>query len=333
MQGFIGTTGATGATGLRGTTGATGATGTIGSTGATGATGFQGATGAASTIVGTTGATGATGVTGATGTQGLVGTTGATGATGVTGATGTQGVIGTTGATGATGIQGTTGATGATGLTGSTGAIGSTGATGTASTVPGATGATGPVAGANTQIVFNDAGVANGSAGLTFNKATATLGLANASIITVGSNTNVGTLTGNWSLSAGSRLNATYADLAERYVSDKLYPPGTVLVFGGKFEVTMANTFDSKAVAGVVSTNPAYLMNAGCEGEYVIDLALAGRVPVLVQGNVSKGDLMVSGPNGHATANNLAQAGTIIGKSLEQFTGTYGTIEVVVGKS
>jgi hypothetical protein len=42
---------------------------------------------------------------------------------------------------------------------------------------------------------------------------------------------------------------------------------------------------------------------------------------------------MVSGTNGHAIANNLAKAGTIIGKSLEHFTGTYGTIEVVVGKS
>ena len=189
------------------------------------------------------------------------------------------------------------------------------------------------MAGSNTQIIFNDTGVANGNTGLTFNKTNNTLTLANASTITVGSNTNVGTLTGNWSLSTGSRLTATYADLAERYVSDKPYEPGTVLVFGGKFEVTMSNTFDSRAVAGVVSTNPAYLMNADCEGEYVIDLALAGRVPVLVQGNVSKGDLMVSGTNGHAIANNLATAGTIIGKSLEHFNGTHGTIEVVVGKS
>ena len=116
-------------------------------------------------------------------------------------------------------------------------------------------------------------------------------------------------------------------------MSDKLYKPGTVLIFGGKFEVTISNTFNSKAVAGVVSTNSAYLMNSACEGEYVIDLALAGRVPVLVEGNVSKGDLMVSGTNGHAIANNLAQAGTIIGKSLENFIGTNGTIEVVVGKS
>jgi hypothetical protein len=282
--------------------------------------------------IGSTGATGATGATGIQGTTGATGTIGSTGATGATGIQGTTGATGTIGSTGATGIQGTTGATGIQGTTGATGIQGTTGATGIQGTT-GATGATGPIAGADTQIIFNDAGVANGNAGLTFNKTTNTLTLANASTITVGSNTNIGTLTGNWSLSTGSRLAATYADLAERYVSDKPYGPGTVLVFGGKFEVTMSNTFDSQAVAGVVSTNPAYLMNADCEGEYVIDLALAGRVPVLVQGNVSKGDLMVSGTNGHAIANNLAKAGTIIGKSLEHFTGTYGTIEVVVGKS
>jgi len=159
------------------------------------------------------------------------------------------------------------------------------------------------------------------------------LTLSNAATISVGSNTNVGTFTGNFSLSAGSRLNATYADLAERYVSDQQYEPGTVVVFGGKFEVTISNAFDSHSAAGVVSTNPAYLMNSACEGEHVIDLALSGRVPVLVQGSVSKGDLMVTGPNGRAVSNNMARAGTIIGKSLENFTGDFGVIEVVIGKS
>jgi hypothetical protein len=74
------------------------------------------------------------------------------------------------------------------------------------------------------------------------------------------------------------------------------------------------------------------VMNSECKGEHIIDLALAGRVPVLVQGNVSKGDLMVTGTNGHAIANNLARAGTIIGKSLENFSGSEGTIEVAVGR-
>jgi hypothetical protein len=147
-----------------------------------------------------------------------------------------------------------------------------------------------------------------------------------------GSNTTAGTFNGNFSLTAGSRLNATYADLAEKYVSDAEYAPGTVLVFGGDQEVSLANAFDSTRVAGVVTTNPAYTMNNECVGEHVVNIALQGRVPVLVSGNVAKGDLMVSGENGRAVANNEARAGTIIGKALANFTGTEGTIEVAVGR-
>ncbi len=158
------------------------------------------------------------------------------------------------------------------------------------------------------------------------------LTLANAAVISVGSNTNVGTFTGNFSLSAGSRLNATYADLAEKYVADATHEPGTVLEFGGEFEVTLANTFDSTRVAGVVTTNPAYTMNNDCEGEHVATIALQGRVPVKVTGTIAKGDLLVSASNGHAVANNEARAGTIIGKSLENFTGDSGVIEVAVGR-
>ena len=151
-------------------------------------------------------------------------------------------------------------------------------------------------------------------------------------VITTGANTTAGTITGNWSLSAGSKLNATYADLAEKYVADREYSPGTVLVFGGEQEITLASTFNSTRVAGVVTTNPAYTMNNNCEGEHVATIALQGRVPVKVSGNIAKGDLMVSGANGRAIANNEARAGTIIGKSLENFTGTEGTIEVAVGR-
>jgi hypothetical protein len=150
--------------------------------------------------------------------------------------------------------------------------------------------------------------------------------------ITTGANTTAGNLTGNWTLSAGSRLQATYADLAEKYVADATYAPGTVLIFGGDKEVTIANAFDSTRVAGVVTTNPAYVMNSACEGEHVVNIALQGRVPVKVQGPVYKGDLLVSSTNGHATANNIARAGTIIGKSLENFTGESGTVEVAVGR-
>ena len=150
--------------------------------------------------------------------------------------------------------------------------------------------------------------------------------------ITTGANTTAGNLTGNWTLSTGSRLQATYADLAEKYVADATYTPGTVLIFGGDQEVTLANSFDSTRVAGVVTTNPAYVMNSACEGEHIVNIALQGRVPVKVQGPVYKGDLLVSSTNGHATSNNIARAGTIIGKSLENFNGESGIIEVAVGR-
>jgi hypothetical protein len=120
--------------------------------------------------------------------------------------------------------------------------------------------------------------------------------------------------------------------LAEKYVADASYDAGTVLVFGGEHEVTISNSTDNHAVAGVVSTNPAYVMNSGCQGEHVVDLALQGRVPVKVSGHVHKGDLMVSGLNGYAVANNMARAGTIIGKALQNFSGDQGVIEIVVGR-
>jgi hypothetical protein len=150
--------------------------------------------------------------------------------------------------------------------------------------------------------------------------------------LTTGGNTTAGTVTGNWTLSAGSRWNATYADLAEKYVADATYEPGTVLIFGGVHEVTLADEFDSTRVAGVVSTDPAFSMNTACEGQHIAEIALQGRVPCKVAGKVNKGDLMVTGANGHAIANNIARAGTIIGKALQNFDGDTGIIEVAVGR-
>jgi hypothetical protein len=154
--------------------------------------------------------------------------------------------------------------------------------------------------------------------------------LANAAIITVGANTNVGTITGNWSLSAGSRLNATYADLAEYYEADSEYEPGTVLEFGGDKEVTIAQDGTTR-VSGVVSTNPAYAMNANCQG-IAVAIALQGRVPTKVRGKVHKGDMMVSAGNGYARPCNNPQMGTVIGKALENFDGIEGVIEVAIGR-
>jgi hypothetical protein len=127
-------------------------------------------------------------------------------------------------------------------------------------------------------------------------------------------------------------VNANYADLAEKYVADAEYAPGTVLMFGGDKEVTQCVHDMCSRVAGVVSTNPAYLMNSGLEGEHTVELALTGRVPTKVRGPISKGDLIVSAGDGHARAETLPRVGTVIGKALEDFDGDSGVIEVVVGK-
>lgn len=126
--------------------------------------------------------------------------------------------------------------------------------------------------------------------------------------------------------------SAQYADLAESYQSDAEYAPGTVLCFGGDNEVTQCNLDADPTVAGVVSTNPAYHMNAGQTGDHVAVLALVGRVPCMVQGPVTRGAMMVSAGNGRARAESAPKMGTVIGKALQSFDGEYGVIEIVVGK-
>ena len=156
-------------------------------------------------------------------------------------------------------------------------------------------------------------------------------GSATLGTLTTGSNTTVGTITGNFSLSTGSRLNATYADLAEYYEADKPYDPGTVVEFGGPKEVTIAEDGTTR-VAGVVSTNPAYVMNSQCKGDYVVALALQGRVPCKIRGIVRKGDMLVSAGEGYARPMVHPYIGSVIGKALENFEGIEGVIEVAIGR-
>lgn len=130
----------------------------------------------------------------------------------------------------------------------------------------------------------------------------------------------------------GVASSAQYADLAENYEGDAAIEPGTVVEFGGDKEVTACGHDMCTAVAGVVSTNPAYLMNHNLEADHVIAVAFTGRVPCKVQGAVRKGDLMVSAGNGRARAEANPRVGSVIGKALENFDGTEGVIEVVVGR-
>jgi hypothetical protein len=144
---------------------------------------------------------------------------------------------------------------------------------------------------------------------------------------------NLGSSTAWWNLVYGKSIQAQYADLAENYVTDKIYVPGTVVVFGGDAEITATTIDHDPRVAGVISTDPAYLMNAATTGQPV---ALTGRVPCHVQGPVDKGDLLVTS-NIPGVAQRLVadkfQPGCVIGKSLERIDhDEIKLIEVVVGR-
>jgi hypothetical protein len=125
---------------------------------------------------------------------------------------------------------------------------------------------------------------------------------------------------------------ARYADLAERYEADAVYEEGTILIIGGEKEVTVTSTFADTRVAGVVSKNPAYMMNseAGTDETHPY-IALKGRVPCKVQGYIKKGDLIVtSSTPGYGIAASNVFGGAIIGKALESQSEGFGVIEVLV---
>ena len=144
-----------------------------------------------------------------------------------------------------------------------------------------------------------------------------------------------GNFSGNVTASyfVGTATEAIYADLAENYQADATYDPGTVLVFGGEQEVTVTSVSHDERVAGIVSTQPAYLMNTGSGS---VAVGLTGRLPCMVQGPVNKGTLLVtSATPGVAQALDKAQwtPGCVIGKSLEAIEGdSVALIEVAVGR-
>ena len=125
---------------------------------------------------------------------------------------------------------------------------------------------------------------------------------------------------------------AQYADLAERYEADADYEPGTVLIIGGNAEVTVTDEPGSFKAVGVVSTDPAYLMNSEGNG---IAVALRGRVPCKVIGNVNKGDVIITGDvPGYgmvaADPQNLSPL-QIIGRALgNKLDAGQGIVEIIV---
>lgn len=165
-----------------------------------------------------------------------------------------------------------------------------------------------------------------------------TNGITTPAILNSGANGvgNIGNATTYFNTVFAKATSAQYADLAEMYTADVEYAPGVLLEFGGDTEVTATTQNHTTKIAGIVSTNPSYLMNAAQSGEYVVAVALIGRVPCQVVGTIHKGDrLVASDITGVATVLDDAayKPGCIVGKALENYQSTkVGTIEVAVGR-
>jgi filamentous hemagglutinin len=126
--------------------------------------------------------------------------------------------------------------------------------------------------------------------------------------------------------------SAQYADLAEQFECDQVHDTGTVMVFAGNNEITKSTQYADQRLAGIISTDPAYLMNATQANS--VPIAMAGRVPCWVVGPVSKGDVLTtSSTAGHAEKlkNTDWLPGVIVGKALESAPAGSHKIMVVVG--
>jgi hypothetical protein len=214
-----------------------------------------------------------------------------------------------------------------------------------------AAGGAGTPGGNTGEVQFNNDGLFSGSQNLSFDGTNLlvignvtggnliTAGLISLSSITKTGTNNVGNIGQSdnaFNTVFAKATSAQYADVAEKYQADADYPPGTVLIFGGDHEVTVSGNSHTSDIAGVVSTDPAYIMNSGLESGHVATVALLGRVPCQVVGTIRKGQCVVaSNQPGIACALDLNQyqPGCVIGKALEDYNSDQpGTIEVVVGR-
>jgi hypothetical protein len=145
---------------------------------------------------------------------------------------------------------------------------------------------------------------------------------------------NIGSSSNYFNRVFATATTALYADVAERFASDEVMEPGTVVELGGTKEITRAQSELSDQVFGVISTNPAFTMNGGA-GEDATHpaVAMTGRVPVKVVGCVRKGDRLVSAGDGIARSAKPGEATAfnVIGRSLvDKLTPESGTIEAIV---
>jgi hypothetical protein len=310
---------------------------------------------------------------GPTGPRGLVGPAGPTGSQGLQGPQGPQGPTGAVGPIGPAGPQGPTGPQGVQGPTGPQGPIGPQGLTGsigpapnitigTVTSVPSSSSPSVTVTGSNPNYVLNfqlQQGASGGSAwadvtGKPTFANVATSGdyndLTNTpSISSSGITGNIAPITNDaFNLGSssykfaniyattftGTSTQALYADVAERFHSDSAYQPGTVVRLGGEAEIMAEMEEASDEVFGVISTQPAHLMNAGAGTDITHPaVAISGRVPVRVIGPVRKGQRLISAGNGLARGAERHEITglNIIGRSLEdKITDNEGIVEAIV---
>jgi hypothetical protein len=145
---------------------------------------------------------------------------------------------------------------------------------------------------------------------------------------------NIGSSSSYFNTVFAQATTALYADVAERFASDEIYEPGTVVELGGSAEITRVQHDASDTVFGVISTRPAFTMNGGAgDNDTHPPVAMTGRVPVKVTGIVNKGDRLISAGNGLARAAQLGEATSfnVIGRALSSKSTTEaGTVEAIV---
>lgn len=138
---------------------------------------------------------------------------------------------------------------------------------------------------------------------------------------------NLGTASYRYNNLHTNLINGGPADIAERFQSDKQYEPGTVVVLGDDGKVTECTSMADPLAVGIVSTDPAYVLNAYEEDSVAV--GLVGTVPCKVVNPVNKGDLLVTCKlAGHAKAVKPGEyvPGTVIGKAMETFHGNGASV-------
>ena len=109
----------------------------------------------------------------------------------------------------------------------------------------------------------------------------------------------------------GTATQARYADLAEKYSTAEELPAGTAVAVCGHEDHEVAPASASDLCIGVVSTDPAYMMNSEADGQYI---GLKGRLPVRVKGAIKKGQAVYAFAEGVCTT--LATT-ALVGVALE----------------